>query len=100
MIDDDTEPVVVRYGTAEEQKSVRDAINKLRTQQGSPRDLIRRLQPYVVALRKKTELQQAQRAGLLVEVIPGLWEWQGNYDTTNGTGIVLGGSIEPERTIW
>lgn len=92
MIADDTEPVVVRYSSSEA------LLGKLRAQSGSPRELLRALQPYIVGL-SSYELAQAKKQRLVEEVIPGLYEWLGEYDTEHGTGIVLNGPINPERLI-
>lgn len=99
MIEDDAASVVVRYGTDKEQEAIERAVAQLRAQRGSPRELLRQLQPYLVGLRQR-ELEQAQRAGLVEEVMPGLWEWRGRYDVEGGRGIVLGGAMDPETTIW
>lgn len=99
MIADETAPVVVRYGGAKQEELIETALADLRAQRGSPRELLRTLQPFIVGLRPR-ELAQAQRQGLAVEVMPGLWEWLGAYDSARGTGIVLDGPVDPERTIW
>jgi CRISPR-associated endonuclease/helicase Cas3 len=99
MIEDDAASVIVRYGTDKEQEAIERAVAQLRAQRGSPRELLRQLQPYLVGLRQR-ELEQAQRAGLVEEVMPGLWEWRGRYDVEGGRGIELGGAMDPETTIW
>lgn len=99
MIEDDAASVVVRYGTGEEQGAIKRAMADLRAQRGSPRALLRQLQPYLVGLRQR-ELEQAQRDGLVEEVMPGVWEWLGHYDVEGGAGIALDGAMDPERTIW
>lgn len=92
MIADDTDPVVVRYSYSE------TLLGEMRAQSGSPRALLRELQPYVVGLRA-SELAQARMQHLVEEVIPGLYEWLGEYDIAGGTGIVLEGPLHPERLI-
>ena len=99
MIEDDTQPVVVRYGDADEQKKVQDALAELRAGKGRAREHLRTLQPYIVGLRPH-ELQQAMAAGQVEEVITGLWEWRGKYDTERGTGVVLDGLIDPDPYVW
>lgn len=99
MIEDDAVSVVVRYGTHEERIATEQSLAQLRTQRGSPRELLRRLQPFIVGLRQP-ELEQAQHKGLVQEVMPGLWEWLGQYDAKGGTGIVLNGTLDPEATVW
>ncbi|MGH2484816.1 MAG: CRISPR-associated helicase/endonuclease Cas3, partial [Ktedonobacterales bacterium] len=99
LIEDDTNPVVVLYGDDAVQQTSRDHLARLRTHQGRARDLLRALQPYIVGLRPK-ELSHAQAAGKVEEVMPGLWEWKGMYDTEQGRGIVLDAPVDPARLIW
>ncbi|HLZ22739.1 MAG TPA: CRISPR-associated helicase Cas3' [Ktedonobacterales bacterium] len=99
MIEEDTKPVVVRYGEANQRKKIEDTVAQLRGGRGRAREHLRALQPYIVGLRER-ELQQAIPTGQAEEVVPGLWEWRGKYDTERGTGIVLDGVIDPELNMW
>jgi hypothetical protein len=84
MIDDDTEGMVVTsYGDANEQRRVLDALERLREGTPDARLLLRRLQPYIVAVYRR-ELPGYERAGLIKAIMPGLWEWHGKYHTVQG----------------
>ena len=85
MIADDTEDVVVPYGSAEERAEI---IADIRTRRGSARLLLRRLQPCTVALRRR-DISRAAR-GLLGPVMDGVWEWVGDpasYDAVRGLNV-------------
>jgi CRISPR-associated endonuclease/helicase Cas3 len=92
MIDDDTTPVIVPYQLRE---SVKDAIAEVRHSGGLSRELIRRLQPYLVGVRYR-EQRRLEQEGLLLPVTEGLWEWAGRYDRVVGIGR---GVADPERLI-
>jgi hypothetical protein len=85
MIDDDTETVIVTsYRAADAQARVLHLIDRLRTQRGSPRQLMRQLQPYVVAIRKR-EASRLRRQGFIgTELLPAVGEWLGDYDLVRG----------------
>ena len=84
MIKDDTVPVVVRYpGKGRKAKRVDKLVEELRAGAYNPRLLIRKLQPYIVNLRAYT-VDNLMSEGLLCPVIPGLWEWIGQYDRVRG----------------
>ncbi|MGB3304936.1 MAG: hypothetical protein WBA63_02045, partial [Thermomicrobiales bacterium] len=84
MIENDTFPVVVRYGDAEKRARI---IGDLRRSVGRPkapvRMLMQRAQPYVVNCRRWYQ-QSYEGAGLIEEIVPGLWEWKGGYDEKLG----------------
>jgi CRISPR-associated endonuclease/helicase Cas3 len=86
MIDDDTESVLVEYGPPEQQAQVAGWIARLRAGAPDARVLLRQLQPYTVALRKR----EADKVRDLIDVInpnlPGLGWWTGNYDRVCGLG--------------
>ncbi len=84
MIDDDTDVVVVTsYGTAEERQRVRTLVERLRSGAPDARELLRRLQPYVVSVRRR-EAARYRQQGLIDEVMPGVGEWLGGYDDVTG----------------
>ncbi|MCC6179718.1 MAG: CRISPR-associated endonuclease Cas3'' [Chloroflexi bacterium] len=95
MIDDDTLSLVVTtYGTDVKQREVEALLAGLREPRRaamSPRQALRRLQPYLVTVRRR-EAERYRRAGLLTDVRPagrpevsyGLAEWHGDYDPIRG----------------
>jgi len=83
LIDDAGESVVVPFGSPEEQREVERTIDMLRAKAGNPRLLLRRLQPYLVSLRSR-QAQSAEYRSLLAPVLPGVWQWLGNYDRVRG----------------
>jgi len=50
------------------------------------------------------EFTKAQQKGLVREVISGVWEWKGKYDSgldgKHGQGIVLDSIASAESNIW
>jgi CRISPR-associated endonuclease/helicase Cas3 len=84
MIEDRTVPVVVRYrDRAGLHEKVDGWLEALRARSGSPRVLLRKLQPFLVPIRASL-LNSAEREGLISPVVEGLWEWLGGYDTRRG----------------
>ncbi len=83
MIDDTTEDVIVRYGSAEQREWVDEQVTKLRLERGSPRILLRSLRPYIVSLRASTA-ESHRRSGLIEDIAPGIGEWQGSYHAVTG----------------
>jgi len=83
MIDDDTVSVVVRFGTEDQVRRLEETLDHVGRHQGSPRLLMRSLQPYMVNLRRK-RAERLLREGLLSEVVPGLLLWLGAYDRQRG----------------
>jgi CRISPR-associated endonuclease Cas3-HD len=83
MIDDDTESVVVGYGSADEQRRTSEAIELLRRGTPDGRHLIRQIQPYLVPVRTYAANKYRLR-GLIREVAPGIGEWRGAYDPVRG----------------
>lgn len=100
MIEDETAPVLVHYPPHE------DFIQKhldILAHRSSLRETLRALQPYTVNL-FTYELKKAQDMGLVREVLSGVWEWRGTYDSgadgMHGQGIVLDSSISAESLVW
>lgn len=78
MIDEDTESLAVHYDA-----EVGEMLKRLR--QGAPdaRLLLRRLQPYLVSVRRQ-QAERYRQLGLIAEVLLGLEEWLGAYDLIRG----------------
>ncbi len=86
MIEEDTVGVIVTgYGTNEEQDGVRRELESLRHHPSRVRGVLRRLQPYIVAVRRQLA-DDYRRQGFIGEILPGLevGEWHGKYDRTCG----------------
>ncbi|TAK37030.1 MAG: CRISPR-associated endonuclease Cas3'' [Chloroflexota bacterium] len=95
MIDESTSVVVTQYGTAEERKSVRDVLERLRIGTAEAGALLRRLQPYLVSM-EWHRAQRLERQGLILPVMSGLGEWMGDYDRVCG---LVGQDPEPDALI-
>lgn len=87
---DDTESVVTKYGEHEERREVRRLLDDLRAKRGDGRRVMRRLQPYVVAVRRR-QAERYLRQGLIGDAILNeVNEWLGDYDPVRGlTGTGL-----------
>jgi CRISPR-associated endonuclease/helicase Cas3 len=83
MIPDDTEDVVVAYGSDKEQRMVQRALEQLQRKTGSPRLLLRNIQPYLVSI-PTYMAERYRRERLITPVIPGLGNWLGAYDLIRG----------------
>ncbi len=85
LIDDDSVPLVVRY--PKNGSKVDELLQRLQNPGvllgREARRLLRRLQPYLVNVRRGP-LVRYQQAGLVSELPLGLWEWQGNYHPVKG----------------
>ena len=89
MIEEDAEDVVVPYGSDKERAAVNATLGSLRKKQGSARLLMRKLQPYTVALRGR-DIARAAARGLVAPVMDGVWEWVGDpkaYSHTRGLNV-------------
>jgi CRISPR-associated endonuclease/helicase Cas3 len=96
MIDDATESIVVsQYGDVEERTLVRQWIRELREGGAQARRLLRRLQPYLVSVRRR-EAERYRRQGLIGEVLPNIGEWQGRYDPVRG---LSGEGLDPDQLV-
>lgn len=83
MIPQDTVSVVVCFGDRKAQAAMYETLEQLERGWGSPRELLRTLQPYMVSLPRR----QADRyvaAGWLTEVMDGVLLWSGHYDPQCG----------------
>ncbi len=85
MIDDDTESVVITgYGSEQERRAVQRRVDELAAGHGDGRALVRRLQPYIVAVRRR-EAEGFRRRGFIGEPLAsGLSEWLGDYHPVRG----------------
>ncbi len=94
LIEDDTVPLVVRWPRSV--SPVEGLLTRLQAQRGATggggRILLRRLQPYLVNVRRRA-LDDYQRQGLVRQLPLGLWEWLGNYHETRGLSDQ---AIDPE----
>jgi CRISPR-associated endonuclease/helicase Cas3 len=103
MIEDDSTPVIVKYRSAqsEDEHPVNKLLDNLRS--AARREHLRALQPYTVNLLTH-EFKKAQQQGLVREIISGIWEWLGHYDSgfdgKHGQGIVLDSILSAESQIW
>lgn len=109
MIDDDTVSLVVRYSPKEdeweqeaEMRKVDKLLDSLHYDKANSRLIMRRLQPYVVSLRRK----EAERVRDLIEAVmptnpddpagvPFLGRWLGGYDRVRG----LVGKLDPDKLV-
>ena len=97
MIEDDAVVAVVTgYGTTAERSRIAEAINRLRGGAAANRFIMRGLQPWTVQI-YRNQAAPMIRSGLLAEVIPGLYEWRGDYDPITGIGGIT--TLEPDRLI-
>jgi CRISPR-associated endonuclease/helicase Cas3 len=85
MIQEETFPVVVPYQHPEKPTEQADLLCELQQRQSSPREILRRLQPYMVNVRAH-HLTRLCDLKLVEEILPGLMVWQGTYDDLYGLG--------------
>lgn len=91
MIDDDTFPVFVPFNT--DALEARNALIAASQRPGrAVRDAFRMIQPFLVSCRSY-ERTRFEKAGLIVELRPGLWEWTGAYDEK--LGLTTAPSLTP-----
>lgn len=97
LIEDDSVPLVVRY--PKKDSKVNELLRRLQAPGallgGEVRLLVRRLQPYLVNVRRGP-LARYQQAGLVRELPLGLWEWLGNYHPVRG---LHDAAIDPESLV-
>ena len=97
MIDEATIAVIVPdYGTPEERQRVQASLEQLRKGAPESRFLLRRLQPWTVQV-YETQAGSLDRAGLIAEVMPGVYEWLGDYSPVTGIGGIT--TLDPDRLI-
>ena len=103
MIDDDTVSAIVTSQEAfkaaekpEEQQQVLAAVAALRTGSKDARRLLRQVQPWTVSLYRR-QASEKQRAGLLDEIMPGIYEWSGDYNRVTGIGGVT--TLDPDALV-
>jgi len=83
---EDTDSVVVQFGSENERRRILRLVAKLRSGAPESRLLMRRLQPYVVSVRSR-ESDEFRRMGLVNEIRPGVNEWLGGYDDVRGLAV-------------
>jgi CRISPR-associated endonuclease/helicase Cas3 len=85
LIDDNTFTVVVPYGSEEEQAQVEQVWAAVETRSGNLRELLRRLQPYTVALYAHQAKRYLAEGWIQPSVVlPDLGRWLGGYDAVRG----------------
>lgn len=104
MIEDESVPVIVQYPSSPDSRHiVKERLDRLRNSTHLHRDDLRALQPYIVNLLTH-EFKKAQQQNLVEEVISGVWEWRGGYDSgldgKHGQGIPLDSVVSAEMHIW
>jgi|SRR6185312_16918896 len=92
MIDEQTESVVVLFGTAKTKELVQRNLDRLRTDKGRSRGVFRALQPYLVSLRPG-EVKRNSR--WIISITEGLGLWTGRYDPIRGLQ-----AEDPEPEVW
>lgn len=92
LIDDESDSVLVPYGSPDEQAQLQRLLDALAQHRGSPRELWRALQPYAVSLPRR-QVQRALAQGLALETPAGPLLWQGTYDPR--MGILLDDAAAP-----
>ena len=97
MIEDDTVDVIVpNYGEPEERRMVEDTLDKLRNGTPEARFLLRRVRPWTLQV-YRSQVASNERSGLMAQVMPGVYEWFGDYDSVTGIGGITG--LDPDRLI-
>ena len=75
---------------------VQTALEQLRRGAPESRLLLRRLQPWTVQV-YDTQTGSLDRAGLVAEVMPGVYEWLEDYSPVTGIGGIT--TLDPDRLI-
>lgn len=103
MIGDDTVSAIVTrkepFKAAEqieEWPKVLHSVAALREGSKNARHLLRQLQPWTVSLYRREALEK-EHAGLLDEIMPGIYEWRGAYNAITGIGGVT--TIDPDTLV-
>lgn len=97
MIAEETEDVIVAYGSLAERDEVQELIAAIRRKEPGARRTLRRLQPLLVALRSK-DAERYRRSGLIEPLLPDgdlpIGIWHGQYHPVRG--IVA----DDDRSTW
>jgi CRISPR-associated endonuclease/helicase Cas3 len=96
IIDDDTEDVIVHYGSDDQQDKAQRAIARLRRDQTQARFILRQLQPFMVSLRRR-EAERYRKQGFIDELLPGVGLWLGKYDSVRG--LVAKDDLDLDRLV-
>ncbi|MFP4440934.1 MAG: CRISPR-associated helicase/endonuclease Cas3, partial [Chloroflexaceae bacterium] len=85
LIDEDTDDVIVAYGDEPARAQVRALIAALQQRPPNARQLLRRLQPYLVSVRAQVA-RRYRDAGWIAPLadFTGLGVWHGRYDPVRG----------------
>jgi len=90
MIESAAVPVVVHYN-----ERAAHLIKEISGMESLPRNLLRLLQPFLVNV-YENQMPRLNREGLVRELVPGLWEWLGQYDKTKG---IVESKGDPEELV-
>lgn len=97
MIDGDTETVLVTdYGTDKQRAQIATLIERLRAGGPDARLVLRQLQPYTVAVRRRVA-QQYRRNGLILSITDDIGVWHGKYHARYG---ITGETHDVDRFVW
>ncbi|HHW44211.1 MAG TPA: CRISPR-associated helicase Cas3' [Desulfotomaculum sp.] len=98
LIPEETVSVIVRppKELTEEDGAVDELLAHIRFRSGISRELMRRLQPFIVNIYAR-EVNRLRQAGMLIEVCDGLYQWAGQYDRVYG---LTEGNLNPDNLIW
>ncbi len=84
MIEDDTETVIITdYGTGAQRKTVTALVDRLRIGGPDARYVLRKLQPFTVAVRRRAALIYRD-SGLIEAITDDIGIWHGNYHNRYG----------------
>jgi CRISPR-associated endonuclease/helicase Cas3 len=95
MIDDTESVVITEYGTQQERRQVRRWLDMLEAGTPDSRALRRKLQPYMVAVRRRAA-EPLRHSGFIRPVAAGIGEWAGAYDPVTGLQVK---DKEPDRLV-
>ena len=97
MIEDDAVDVIVpNYGEPGERRMVEASLDKLRNGTPEARLLLRRVRPWTLQV-YRSQVAFNERSGLMAQVMPGVYEWFGDYDPVTGIGGVT--DLDPDQLI-
>lgn len=83
MIPPSENVIVTGYGTENEQRRIRQCIEKLRDGTPESRFLLRELQPCMVSI-SSYRAERYRQDSLITQIIPSVSEWHGRYDAVRG----------------
>lgn len=86
MIEDYTDPMVIVDEHAGDLLVVQNLLDELASSPEKARRILRQLQPYIVTI-SQSERERAEKKGVALEIMPGLWRWQGYYHPVYGIDL-------------